>query len=210
MGNPGRTQETGLWRVLKKEEPWTRSGPGHSVLPLFAEAFALADQTSPYVCLSDGGHFENLALYEMILRRCQFILVLDNGADAGYVFDGLANAIEKIRVDLGVEIEVPDFPKIKQGAEHFVAGRIHYSKDPNEDGRIVYVKPVLTDDESADVFYYHSQDNTFPQQTTADQWFSESQFESYRMLGAHSVEKMPLGEWAKFIDPNDAAANAGA
>jgi hypothetical protein len=201
LGNPGRTREEGLWWLLKDDDqaPWTRSGPRHAVLPLFAEAFAMADATSPYVCLSDGGHFENLALYEMILRRCQFILVLDNGADADYVFDGLANAIEKIRVDLGLEIEVPDFAKIKQGSEHFVEGRIRYTDNPAEDGKIVYVKPVLTDDEPADIFYYHSQDTTFPQQTTGDQWFSESQFESYRMLGFHSVEKMPLGTWAKYI-----------
>jgi hypothetical protein len=211
LGNPGQCVEQGLWWLLKDDHqaPWTRSGPSHSVLPLLAEAFALADQTSPYVCLSDGGHFENLALYEMILRRCQFILVLDNGADAGYVFDGLANAIEKIRVDMAVEIDVPDFAHIKQGSEHFVVGRIRYSNDPAEDGTIVYVKPVLTDDEPADIFYYHSQDTTFPQQTTADQWFSESQFESYRMLGFHSVEKMPLDMWAKLID-HRGAASAGA
>jgi hypothetical protein len=201
LGNPGRIKEGGLWRLLKDDdqEPWTRSGPSHAVLPLLAEAFALADATSPYVCLSDGGHFENLALYEMILRRCEFILVLDNGADAEYVFDGLANAIERIRVDMGVEIEVTDFLKIKQGAEHFSVGRIRYTDNPNEDGMIVYVKPVLTDDEPADIFYFRSQDTTFPQQTTADQWFSESQFESYRMLGYHTVEKMPLDTWSKFI-----------
>jgi hypothetical protein len=122
LGNPGQTVEAGLWRLLKKDKlpPWTRAGPRHSVLPLFAEALALADDTSPYVCLSDGGHFENLGLYEMILRRCQFIMVLDNGADVEYVFDGLANAIQKIRVDLKVDIDVPKFTNIKEEGIHFV------------------------------------------------------------------------------------------
>jgi hypothetical protein len=65
------------------------------------------------------------------------------------------------------------------------------------------VKPVLTrkpnPDEPPDIFYYHSQDKTFPQQTTADQWFDESQFESYRMLGEHTVEKMNTDDWKEFI-----------
>jgi hypothetical protein len=209
LGNPGNTVEEGLWRLLKKDKqpPWTRSGPRHSVLPLFAEALALADDTSPYVCLSDGGHFENLGLYEMVLRRCQFIMVLDNGADVEYVFDALANAIQKIRVDLKVDIEVPKFTNIKVEGIHFVEGLIHYPEAPDEVCKIVYVKPVLTrvpsQDEPPDIFYYHSQDNTFPQQTTADQWFDESQFESYRMLGEHTVEKMNTDDWEKFIARKD-------
>jgi hypothetical protein len=211
LGNPGRIKETGLWRLLKDDDhaPWTQSGPSHAVLPLFTEAFALADATSPYVCLSDGGHFENLALYEMILRRCEFILVLDNGADADYVFDGLANAIQKIRVDFNVTIDVPQFRRIKTEGIHWVEGTITYPEKDDQGncitGTIIYIKPVITipPDESADIYYYHSQDQTFPQQTTADQWFSEDQFESYRMLGYHSVKwterPLPTDDWAAFI-----------
>ena len=41
----------------------------------------------------------------------------------------------------------------------------------------------------------------FPHETTADQWFSESQFESYRALGAHILEQLggPLTD-ASFDD----------
>ena len=44
--------------------------PHFSVGPIIAEAFGVTNDTSPYVYLSDGGHLENLGLYEMVLRRC--------------------------------------------------------------------------------------------------------------------------------------------
>jgi hypothetical protein len=50
-------------------------------------------------------------------------------------------------------------------------------------GVIVWFKPALVADESADVRQYALQNPMFPQQTTVDQWFDESQFESYRKLG---------------------------
>jgi hypothetical protein len=51
--------------------------PNFSVGPIIAEAFGLTNNTSPYVYLSDGGHFENLGLYEMVLRRCHYVVVSD-------------------------------------------------------------------------------------------------------------------------------------
>ena len=49
--------------------------------PLLAEALGLSERHSPYVYLSDGGHFENLGLYEMVLRRCRYIVVSDAGEE---------------------------------------------------------------------------------------------------------------------------------
>ena len=37
---------------------------------------------------------------------------------------------------------------------------------------------------------YHAVHPEFPHETTTDQWFSESQLESYRMLGVHTIEKL--------------------
>ncbi len=73
--------------------------------PFIDEAFGLTNDTNTWVYLSDGGHFENLGLYEMVLRRCKVIIVSDAGADPTYIYEDLGNAVRKIRVDLGIAIE---------------------------------------------------------------------------------------------------------
>jgi hypothetical protein len=85
-------------------------GPREAPAALAAETFGLTDDTNPYVYLSDGGHFENLGLYEMVLRRCRFIVVSDGGQDPKFQFEDLGNAISKIRIDLGVPIEFHSLP----------------------------------------------------------------------------------------------------
>jgi hypothetical protein len=45
--------------------------------------------------------------------------------------------------------------------------------------------------------------NSFPHESTSDQFFSESQFESYRMLGAHTMEKLCAdcdGDFREFVE----------
>ena len=42
---------------------------------------------------------------------------------------------------------------------------------------------------------------TFPHQTTANQWFGESQFEAYRALGAHITEQICAA--GDKVAPND-------
>jgi hypothetical protein len=85
-------------------------GPREAPAALAAETFGLTDDTNRYVYLSDGGHFENLGLYEMVLRRCRFIVVSDGGQDPKFQFEDLGNAISKIRIDLGVPIEFHSLP----------------------------------------------------------------------------------------------------
>lgn len=175
---------------------WSERGPKSALRSLVGEAFGLTDDESPYVYLSDGGHFENLGLYEMVLRRCNTIVVLDAGADPQYEFEDLANAIRKIRVDLGVAIQMdkPILMTVDGAAAnvHCATGTISYSCIDGQgvDGTLVYVKPVLDQWQSVDIDHYHAVHPDFPQQTTADQFFDESQFESYRRLGMETIERI--------------------
>jgi hypothetical protein len=177
-------------------------GKGHptSSIPLLGNE--LAGNTSdayPWVYLSDGGHFENLGIYEMVLRRCRHIVVSDAGCDPTFNFEDLGNAMRKIRTDLGVPI---DFPRGEFGPRsadsllstggYVVVAPIRYSAvdGPNaKDGTLVYIKPGLYDSEffPKDVYNYAASSPTFPHESTADQFFSESQFESYRALGRHVI-----------------------
>ena len=93
--------------------------------------FGQTSGTNPYVFLSDGGHFENLGLYEMVARRCRRIVVVDGGCDHDYAFEDLGNAIRRMRIDLGIPIEFPDGLSMTRKGEahgnlHAALGRIHY------------------------------------------------------------------------------------
>lgn len=187
LGNPGKAGE----------HSYNRSCPEFAVGPLLAEAFGFTDEQKRYVYLSDGGHFENLGLYEMVLRRCHCILVSDAGCDEKMEFKDLGNAIRKIRIDLGIDIEM-NLDRLRprsrtgQGGGHYAIGTIYYSRvDAGmPDGILIYVKPSLTGDEPVDILEYAARHRHFPHEPTADQFFDESQFESYRRLGEHMIEEV--------------------
>jgi hypothetical protein len=208
LGNPGPAGE----------RTWNTPGPRFAPSSLLAEAFGRTDDRHPYVYLSDGGHFENLGLYEMILRRCHFIVVSDGANDSGFSFAGLGNAIAKIRIDLGVPIRFerilmrprpkdPEAYDLRSGEEgsaqpYCALARIGYScvdrrpdgtSGEEMDGLLLYVKPSLNGTEPADVFHYARLHPSFPHESTADQLYSETQFESYRELGSHVMSTILAG-----------------
>ena len=141
------------------------------------------------VHLSDGGHFENLALYELIRRHCRYIIVSDCGADPEVAFDDLGNALRRIREDFGVDVTLdvsPLRPTDDRSVQHVAIGTIHYSK--TDRGILLYVKPTLTGDEPTDVLQYKARNTAFPHESTTDQFYDEAQWESYRRLGLHAAE----------------------
>jgi hypothetical protein len=194
LGNP-------RWRLASRTP-----GPKFALRYLFSELLGQTTGQSQYVNLSDGGHFDNLGLYELVQRRCRFIIVCDAEEDHDLTFGSLGGAIRKCRADFGVEIDIDTAP-IRQSADgfskaHCVVGTILYPEkeaafsagptsgigpadSSNSRGWLIYLKSSLTGDEPADVLEYRSQFPEFPHQSTGDQFFSESQFESYRRLGYH-------------------------
>ena len=59
-----------------------------------------------HVHLTDGGHFENLGVYELLRRRCRYIVVCDAGADPEATFGDLGLAVQRARTDLGAQIDI--------------------------------------------------------------------------------------------------------
>lgn len=185
LGNPG-VEGDGTFRL---------EGPSSAVAPLLMEMFGLTSDDKEYVYLTDGGHFENLGLYEMVRRRCRFILVVDAACDPDFAFEDLGNAVRKIALDLGVTITFTGLDKLrnrpKESADvlenqpYHAIGKIDYptADHGGHPGTILYVKPSYHGVESAGVKSYAIANKDFPHQSTVDQWFSESQFESYRALG---------------------------
>ncbi len=174
-------------------ETLPRPKPGYKYL--LAELFGLTNEEREFVYLSDGGHFENLGLYELVRRRCKYIIVSDAGCDGAFSFQDLGNAIEKCRADLQTDINIriekfrPD-RSVRFGESYCAIGSIRYPPRDGEpkEGILLYIKSSLTGAEPSDVYSYAQQFQAFPHESTGDQFFSESQFESYRALGYQCAE----------------------
>jgi len=165
------------------------SGPNNSLRALLRELAGSTDDRGRDIYLSDGGHFENLAIYEMVRRRCRYILVSDAGADPKCAFDDLGNAVRKVKIDLNVDIRfgpmcISSRDRAIEPQYAWALGEVDYGG--GRVGRILYIKPSFFGRElPLDVVAYANNSATFPHETTGDQFFSESQFESYRKLGEH-------------------------
>jgi len=201
LGNPGKAGG----------QTYQMPSPGFAARPLVAETLGWTDAKHPYVYLSDGGHFENLGLYEMVMRRCHFIVVSDASADGDFNFEDLGNALRKIRIDMGVPIEFVGGITVKPPAKadkiftnggesggHYCAlAEINYRAFDGTDavnGWLLYLKPTIYGFEPEDVLNYAKANKTFPHETTGDQMYSESQFESYRALGKYVIETVTDGD----------------
>ncbi len=178
-------------------KPWAEGGPEFSTFWMLKELDASANEADEFVYLSDGGHFENLGVYELLRRRCGLVVASDASADPEFQFEDLANLVYKARADYGIEIAADNAIEIRPHID--AAGVIGYSKVSyvvapiaypatsdglkQESGVLVYVKSSLPAALPADIENYRRTNPGFPHQSTGDQWFDESQFEAYRRLG---------------------------
>lgn len=196
----GRDAATGL-------EKWFKSAFRTQAFLIYEMLAKFHGLRREWQYLSDGGHYENTAVYELLRsqRDVKLIVVCDNGCDPDYQFGDLANLIRLARIDFRMQIEVDeqitrtdslnryfgtptDFGKQQASNEKcalllnvFRHGSKAAGKAP--DCRIILLKPRLLDSMSVDLREYNRTHPEFPQEPTADQFFDEAQWESYRGLG---------------------------
>ncbi len=198
------------------------------------ELFGLLSEDSETIYLTDGGHIENLGIYELLRRRCKLIIAVDAEADPDLNFGSLVNLERYARIDYGLRIDLPWAairdatshasseiaktggmpPAAAPHGPHCALGIIYYPrKTPHESeedstGVLLYIKSSLTGDENDYIVDYKRRNPSFPHETTADQFFTEEQFEVYRALGFHAVNSAFKGaDRVAMIDPT---ANAPA
>ncbi|MEI9936883.1 MAG: hypothetical protein WDO69_06645 [Pseudomonadota bacterium] len=157
--------------------------------------FGKLHEDSPFIPVADGAFTDNLGVIELLRRRCRLIVCIDSTFDPGYSFGELRNLIVRARNEERVVIQFPDgaLARIKPSpltgfAEtQFLIGDLI---GEGWSGRFVYVKACLTqplqdsapdvERDAADYQTYHA---TFPQETTADQFFDPPQWHAYNALG---------------------------
>ena len=134
----------------------------------------------------------------MLRRRCRLVLVIDAGADAACSFHDLGNALRRAAIDMQITATFDTLPQITSrnnmadadSALGFAIATIRYPEIVDGDCKLVYVKPSLMLDVPTDVRAYGNLHAAFPHKSTLDQFFTESQFESYRALGQFQMEKL--------------------
>ncbi len=207
----------GYWTCNPKTKKM-RGAPNFFTPGLWTEIFRNGfSENNKNVLLSDGGHFENTGIYELIRRKCNLIIVADGGEDHKFNFDDLANAIEKARVDFGTKIKFMDenrvdsilpgssgeglFEKKYEISKRGYAFADIYYGDNETRGTLVYMKLAMIEGLATDVYSFKGVNPLFPHESTADQFFNEKQFEAYRELGYYVGWQMMLSKQGKKLFP---------
>ena len=194
----------GAWLL----NPMVYSNAPPSKMPshFLAELTGRLKEDTRQIYLTDGGHIENLGAYELLRRRCKLIVIVDAEADRDMNFSSLITLQRYARIDLGVRVDI-DVSKIRAQAvlahknqgnaaigPHSAIGKLEY--DDGSSGVLVYIKSSVSGDENDYIKDYNRRNPDFPHETTADQFFSEEQFEVYRALGFHAMDGFLNGNHA--------------
>ena len=150
-----------------------------------------------YLYLTDGGHYDNLGLIELLRRGCNEIYCFDASGDSMETFNTLGEAIAIARSDHGVEFDIDPrkmLPNKDDGLAKYghVVGHFKTPErggQPEREGTILFVKAAVTGSSPWDVQAFRKKDANFPNHSTADQLFTDNKFESYRALGRHQTRK---------------------
>jgi hypothetical protein len=164
-----------------------------------------------YLYVSDGGHWENLGLVELLRRGCNRVYVVSAAGDGTSGFGTIGEAIALAREELGIEIEGLDLDALRAptgdrdddeevltlqtgGVRRFAPaahtiGSLRRIGEDEPYGEIIALEANLTADVPWDVQAHAEKNTQFPDDSTLDQFFDDGQFESYRRLGWFQMER---------------------
>jgi hypothetical protein len=203
----------GYWAPTPNHASWRSPQARHWPWYTLREFLSQTTDQASYCYLSDGGHFDNTGVYSLIQRACKLIVMVDCGADPRPCFEDLGEVIRRCRIDFGTKIDIDISALTNAGSPvtRCLRGTIIYSEEhlkslgrSQQDrwGMLILIKPSLTLDEAtgiegsgdptatADIRQFRITNSDYPQISTADQWFGEAEFESYRQLGELSAQTL--------------------
>lgn len=186
-----------------------KANPGWQYL--LRELFGQYRVADPFVYVTDGGHWENLAMVELLRHNCNEVIVLSAAGDGVNFFPTLGEAIALAREELGIEIELdpsglrprrgeplptggPQLLNISEGevvpqpiaSSPFVVGR--FWRSDSTPGCILFVEATLTQGMPWDVHSFAESNPIFPDHPTGNQFFNDRIFEAYRRLGEYQAQ----------------------
>ena len=187
---------------------------------LFKEMLGRNRLENKFLYVTDGGHYENLGLVELLRRGCRTIYCFDAGG--GTTAQALVDAIALARTELDVmiemeckgdELEAKPVSDAKDAARRAKAvcavGTITYPPAAGGAvGRLIYCRSVVTEDSPWQVKSFQTDDPVFPHHSTTDQFFDDQKFEAYRMLGSY-VATTAVAEVQERLAPAAAARGNG-
>jgi hypothetical protein len=196
----------GYWlRWRRHSAHWLTSS---AFVQLVREMFGLMQEKASTLNVSDGGHIENLAAYELIRRKLKYIVCIDGGMDGTMTCSDLNRLQRLVAIDFGyrLDFDVTDLQLVNGYSTNYgVLVKIDYTPDEantakKQLGWMLYLKLSILGTESSYVLDYRRENPLFPHQTTLDQFFDEAQFEAYRKLGQSAAENF----FSREFDSSDA------
>lgn len=179
---------------------------------LLRELLGIYDDDDRLLLVTDGGHYDNLGLVELLRLRCSEIYVIDASADkppfAKTLAESIMLGIEELGVDIKLEAPLnlvpgsgepmsPTIPLSKLNARlsrsTVARGVVTYPATdeerrkglPGRRARLTIMKAGLTRDMPYEIQSYAECHPSFPRDNTTDQAFEHDQFDAYHSLGRY-------------------------
>ena len=203
------------WFVALKSQhlgDWTIPGlPSRRRLNhLVREIFGIHPSWARMLLCTDGGHYDNLGLIELLRLGCRTIYCFDASGGGAPLADTLAGTLAVAREELGIDITLTNSSALIPGGTNpspfdangplahlnarissgaVIVGDITYPGEGVPKGTLVFAQAALTTDLPYQVMEYSQNDAGFPRDSTADQWFNSQQFDAYQQLGRYLGEQ---------------------
>ncbi|KAA9166375.1 hypothetical protein FPZ12_002090 [Amycolatopsis acidicola] len=189
---------------------------------LWREVLGLHAHSDRLLHVTDGGHYDNLGLVELLRRRCKVIYSVDASVDEPPTAVTLAQALALAQQELGVRVELDEPWQSEPGsgealapanplsalnprlvASPVITGTIHYPPESglpegSRTGKLIVAKALLWRDLPYPVLSYAAHNPEFPHDSTGDQFFDDGKFSAYtelgRTLGAAVLARQPSEE----------------
>jgi len=157
---------------------WHEPGP----LGSFREALGNLSIHHHYLFVSDGGHWDNSGVLELLRRRCSTIFFCDAAGDPGRL-GNLLRLISLARSELAVEFDSTE--RLLSDTSSVVRLQFRYPDDPQGaySRTLLVMRTFISADMPADLVALSRTSSRFPQHSTLNQFLSSRDVDAYVSLG---------------------------
>ena len=180
-----------MWVPNPAQQSYVRSTTPRLV-NMFKEITRTYDPTDPNIYATDGGHWENLGLVELIRRRCSTIIVIDTSGDPPGTYLTLKQAMRLAELECEAKVDLTrrSWRQLEVDADGVVTanhGRGSVVYDDGTRADLIYVKAAISTTSPLHIQRYAATDKRFPNYSTADQLLSSEELSYLMHLGHVSM-----------------------